>query len=367
MSDVPAILSARTHMQLPGNDELIRKMPCPSTSALTIERTRNEISRILRGEDDRLLVVVGPCSIHDPIAALDYAQKLSEIKPQFESNLCLVIRTYFEKPRTTIGWKGFIYDPNLDGSADMHTGLTMARELLLNINALGLGAATEFLCPLNALYIADLISWGAIGARTTESQTHRELASALPCPIGFKNSTDGNIKVAMNAIQAAQSQQIFCTTIRNGKFEAVQSTGNSNCHLILRGGTIPNYYPEDIELAITQLDSVSLPAGIMVDCSHGNSQKIHSNQIVVAESLCDQISTGQRNISAVMIESFLEEGSQKILPWGKMTYGQSVTDACIGWKDTYQALEMLSEAVVRRRHLFTTSHNMGIELNQSAM
>ncbi|WNZ57892.1 3-deoxy-7-phosphoheptulonate synthase [Microbulbifer sp. MKSA007] len=367
MSDVPAILSARTHMKLPGNDELIQKMPCPSDTALAIERTRHQVARILSGEDDRLLVVVGPCSIHDPEAALDYAQKLSEIQNQFESSLCLVMRTYFEKPRTTVGWKGFIYDPHLDGSADMHTGLTKARELLLNINALELGAATEFLCPLNALYIADLISWGAIGARTTESQTHRELASALPCPIGFKNSTDGNVKVAMDAIQAAQFQQIFCTTIRNGKLEAVQSTGNPNCHLILRGGRRPNYHAEDIEQAISQLDYASLPTGIMVDCSHGNSQKIHSIQMIVAESLCDQISTGQRNISAVMIESFLEEGSQKICPWDKMTYGQSVTDACIGWKDTYQALEMLSDAVVRRRHLFTTSHNMGMELNQSAL
>ncbi|WP_444944593.1 3-deoxy-7-phosphoheptulonate synthase [Microbulbifer sp. ZKSA006] len=367
MSDVPAILSARTHMQLPGNDELIRKMPCPSSTALTIERTRNEVSKILSGDDDRLLVVVGPCSIHDPIAALDYAQKLSEIKAQFEDSLCLIMRTYFEKPRTTVGWKGFIYDPNLDGSADMHTGLTKARELLLNINALGLGTATEFLCPLNALYIADLISWGAIGARTTESQTHRELASALPCPIGFKNSTDGNIKVAMNAIQAAQSQQIFCTTIRNGKFEAIQSSGNPDCHLILRGGKKPNYHPEDIEQATCQLESASLPGGIMVDCSHGNSQKIHSNQIVVAESLCEQMVSGQKNISAVMIESFLEEGNQKICAVENMRYGQSVTDACISWKDTCQTLEMLSEAVIRRRHLFTAPQNMEIALSRSVV
>ncbi|AWF80763.1 3-deoxy-7-phosphoheptulonate synthase [Microbulbifer sp. A4B17] len=367
MSDVPAILNARTHMQLPGNDELIRTMPCPSDTASTIERTRHQVARILSGEDDRLLVVVGPCSIHDPEAALDYAQKLSEIQNQFESSLCLVMRTYFEKPRTTVGWKGFIYDPHLDGSADMHTGLTKARELLLNINALGLGAATEFLCPLNALYIADLISWGAIGARTTESQTHRELASALPCPIGFKNSTDGNIKVAMNAIQAAQSQQIFCTTIRNGKFEAIQSAGNPYCHLILRGGKIPNYHPEDLEQAIFELGSASLPTGIMVDCSHGNSQKIHSNQLVVAESLCKQISSGQKNTAAVMIESFLIEGNQKICKKENMRYGQSITDACIGWEDTCQTLEMLSEAIVRRRNLFTATHNMEIELNLSAL
>ncbi|MFA0812334.1 3-deoxy-7-phosphoheptulonate synthase [Microbulbifer epialgicus] len=367
MSDVPAILSARTHMQLPGNDELIRTMPCPSTTAMNIERIREEVSRILAREDDRLLVIVGPCSIHDPVAALDYAHRLSEIKAEFEDTLCLVMRTYFEKPRTTVGWKGFVYDPNLDGSADMLKGLTKARELLLNINALGLGAATEFLCPLNALYIADLISWGAIGARTTESQTHRELASALPCPIGFKNSTDGNIQVAINAIQAAQSQQIFCTTIRNGKFEAIESTGNKSCHLILRGGRKPNYHPEDIEQAISQLESAALPSGIMVDCSHGNSQKIHSNQVVVAGALCEQISTGQENISAVMIESFLEEGSQKIGAKENMVYGQSITDSCIGWTETCQTLDMLSEAVVRRRSLFTAPHNLEIELKINAV
>ncbi|MCO1334525.1 3-deoxy-7-phosphoheptulonate synthase [Microbulbifer sp. OS29] len=367
MSDIPAILSVQSHMQLPRNDELIDTMPCPSTTAMSIERTRGEIARIVNGEDDRLLVVVGPCSIHDPDAALDYAQRLSEIKAQFENTLCLVMRTYFEKPRTTVGWKGFIYDPKLDGSADMRTGLIKSRDLLLNINALGLGTATEFLCPLNALYIADLISWGAIGARTTESQTHRELASALPCPIGFKNSTDGNIQIAMNAIKAAQSEQIFCTTIRNGKFEAVQSTGNQNCHLILRGGRQPNYYSADIEQSVVLLKSVSLTTNIMVDCSHGNSQKIHSNQVVVAGSLCEQISSGQQNISAVMLESYLEAGSQKISSTGNMVYGQSVTDSCIGWDDTCQTLDMLSEAVVRRRNLSTTSHTLPIELSRSAV
>jgi len=348
MPAAPAILSARTHLKLPGNEELILSMPCPTKAADHIGKTRKEIGNILHGYDDRLIVVAGPCSIHDPVAALEYAEKLAGLQQKFSDNLCIIMRCYFEKPRSKTGWKGFIYDPYLNGSSDMKTGLLQSRKLLLEINLLGLGAGTEFLCPMNALYFADLISWGAIGARTTESQIHRELASGLHCPIGFKNSTDGNINIAINAIHSAQSKHIFCSPLHNGKLTAIETSGNENCHIILRGGLTPNYYADNVEHVVCQLDSQQLATRIMIDFSHGNSQKKHNNQLVVSDSVAGQIASGQSSIAAVMIESFLEAGRQDISNT-RLTYGKSITDACIDWEDTCSILNMLSEAVEIRR------------------
>jgi 3-deoxy-7-phosphoheptulonate synthase len=307
----------------------------------------------MHGKDDRLLVVIGPCSIHDPAAALDYARRLKEVREQYKDTLEIVMRVYFEKPRTTVGWKGLINDPYLDESFRIDEGLRMARQLLIEINRIGLPAGSEFLDVISPQYIGDLIAWGAIGARTTESQVHRELASGLSAPIGFKNGTDGNIKIATDAIQAAAGGHHFLSVHKNGQVAIVQTNGNPDCHVILRGGKTPNYDEASIAAAVKDLASAKLPQTLMVDCSHANSSKQHEKQLDVARDISAQISKGSKTVFGVMLESHLKAGAQKFTP-GKDTisllqYGQSITDACLGWDDSMQALQLLSQAINQRR------------------
>jgi 3-deoxy-7-phosphoheptulonate synthase len=318
-----------------------------------IAKTRQTIHRIMAGKDDRLLVVIGPCSIHDPAAAVEYAKRLKEQREQFKDTLEIVMRVYFEKPRTTVGWKGLINDPYLDESFRIDEGLRIARQLLIEINRLGLPAGSEFLDVISPQYIGDLISWGAIGARTTESQVHRELASGLSAPIGFKNGTDGNIRIATDAIQAASRGHHFLSVHKNGQVAIVQTQGNKDCHVILRGGKTPNYDAESVAQACADLEAAKLPATLMVDCSHANSSKQHEKQIDVTRDIAGQIKTGSHRIFGVMLESHLTAGAQKFTP-GKdqacdLEYGKSITDACLGWDDSVQALQILSDAVKVRR------------------
>jgi 3-deoxy-7-phosphoheptulonate synthase len=339
---------------LPPPEHLIRFFPIRGTAAEgLISRTRQAIRNIMAGEDDRLLVVIGPCSIHDPAAAMDYARRLVEQRRKFEGTLEIVMRVYFEKPRTTVGWKGLINDPYLDESFRIDEGLRIARQLLIDISRLGLPAASEFLDVISPQYIGDLIAWGAIGARTTESQVHRELASGLSAPIGFKNGTDGNIRIATDAIQAAARGHHFLSVHKNGQVATVQTHGNRDCHVILRGGKTPNYDAQSVASACAELAQAKLPASLMVDCSHANSSKQHQKQIDVAREIAAQIGSGSRQVFGVMVESHLQEGAQKFTPGrdavSALAYGKSITDACLGWEDSEQVLQVLSNAVVQRR------------------
>ncbi|MFZ5521967.1 MAG: 3-deoxy-7-phosphoheptulonate synthase [Pseudomonadota bacterium] len=339
---------------LPPPEHLIRFFPIRGTPVeQLVGDTRERIRRILRGQDDRLLVVIGPCSIHDPAAALDYAKRLLAQREAYKDTLEIVMRVYFEKPRTTVGWKGLINDPYLDGSFRIDEGLRMARHLLLDINRLGMPAGSEFLDVISPQYIGDLISWGAIGARTTESQVHRELASGLSAPIGFKNGTDGNIRIATDAIQAAARPHHFLSVHKNGQVAIVETAGNPDCHVILRGGKAPNYDGASVEAACKDLEAAKLPARLMVDCSHANSAKQHQRQIDVARDIADQLASGSQRVFGVMVESHLCAGAQKFTPGqddpAKLAYGQSITDACLGWDDSAEVLKLLSDAVAKRR------------------
>ena len=339
---------------LPPPEHLIRFFPIRGTKAEgLITRTRRAIHNIMAGQDDRLLVVMGPCSIHNPQAALEYAHKLQAMREKYQDTLEIVMRVYFEKPRTTVGWKGLINDPYLDESYRIDEGLRIARQLLIDINRLGVPAGSEFLDVISPQYIGDLISWGAIGARTTESQVHRELASGLSAPIGFKNGTDGNIRIATDAIQSAGRGHHFLSVHKNGQVAIVDTKGNQDCHVILRGGKSPNYDAESVALACKDLEAAKLPASLMVDCSHANSSKQHERQQVVASDIAAQIAGGSRSVFGLMIESHLVAGAQKFTP-GKdlpsnLVHGQSITDACLGWDASVDCLEELANAVAQRR------------------
>ena len=339
---------------LPPPEHLIRFFPIAGTPVeKLIGDTRASVRDILQGKDDRLLVVIGPCSIHDPAAALDYARRLKAQREKYADTLEIVMRVYFEKPRTTVGWKGLINDPYLDESYRIHEGLRIARQLLVDINRLGVPAGSEFLDTISPQYIGDLIAWGAIGARTTESQVHRELASGLSAPIGFKNGTDGNLKIATDAIQAASRPHHFLSVHKNGQVAIVQTKGNKDCHVILRGGKAPNYDAASVAAACKELESAKLPCRLMIDFSHANSSKQHERQLDVARDVAAQLRAGSRCVFGVMIESHLNGGAQKFTPGkddaGKLEYGKSITDACIGWDGSLEILETLSQAVKARR------------------
>ena len=315
-------------------------LPISEAAAELVVSTRKAIADILHHGDKRLLVIIGPCSIHDPAAALEYAQKLLPLKKQYEKELLIVMRVYFEKPRTTVGWKGLINDPHLDGTFDINYGLRQARQLLLTLNDMGMPASTEFLDMITPQYYADLISWGAIGARTTESQVHRELASGLSCPVGFKNGTDGNLKIAIDAIGAASHPHHFLSVTKTGHSAIVHTNGNPDCHVILRGGKEPNYSSSHVQAAREQLAKAGLDAKLMIDCSHANSNKDYTRQMIVAQDIAAQLKNGEDAIMGVMVESHLVEGRQD----KPETYGQSITDACIGWDTTEELLALLADA-----------------------
>ena len=339
---------------LPPPEHLIRFFPIRGTAVESlISDTRRTIHDIMHGQDDRLLVIIGPCSIHDPAAALEYARRLVAVREQYKGTLEIVMRVYFEKPRTTVGWKGLINDPYLDQSYRIDEGLRIARQLLIDINRMGLPAGSEFLDMISPQYIGDLISWGAIGARTTESQVHRELASGISAPVGFKNGTDGNIRIATDAIQSASHGHHFLSVHKNGQVAIVNTSGNKDCHVILRGGKAPNYDAASVQAACVDLEKAGLPATLMVDCSHANSSKQHERQKDVALDIAGQIGSGSRSIFGVMIEGHLLAGAQKFTPGkddvGALTYGQSITDACLGWDDSLATLEALSQAIAQRR------------------
>lgn len=330
-------------------EELHKEFPVSEDAANLIFSTRNQIHNILQGEDDRLLVVIGPCSIHDPKAGREYARRLKDKISQFDKDLCIVMRFYFEKPRTTVGWKGLINDPHLDNSFKINEGLRLGRHLLVDLAEMGVPTATEFLDLISPQYIADLISWGAIGARTTESQGHRELASGLSCPVGFKNGTNGGLAIAIDAIHAASNPHVFMSLTKQGHSAIFSTQGNNDCHIILRGGNgKPNYDAESINQAAAELEAKSQPAKIMVDCSHANSHKKFEKQIDVCHDLAEQIAAGDQRIFGLMIESHLVEGRQDISN-ESLTYGQSITDACVGWEDSLNMLDELAEAVQKRR------------------
>ncbi|MEJ5111649.1 3-deoxy-7-phosphoheptulonate synthase [Erwinia billingiae] len=329
-------------------DELAKRHPITPAIAANVTDSRKRIARILSGEDPRLLVVIGPCSLHDPEAAVDYARRLCVLREKHQSRLEIVMRTYFEKPRTVVGWKGLISDPDLDGSFRVNHGLEIARKLLLDINALGMPTATEFLDMVVGQFIADLISWGAIGARTTESQIHREMASALSCPVGFKNGTDGNIQIAVDAIRAARASHMFLSPDKHGQMTIYQTSGNPSGHVIMRGGKQPNYHAEDIAAAAASLREFKLPEQLVIDFSHGNCLKQHRLQKEVSTSVAQQIREGSRAIAGVMIESFLQEGTQKVESGKPLVYGQSITDPCLNWEDSETVLAQLAAAVDAR-------------------
>tara|TARA_B100001105_G_scaffold44333_1_gene32634 strand:+ start:5876 stop:6922 length:1047 start_codon:yes stop_codon:yes gene_type:complete len=326
---------------------LLEEMPISEKISSLVYGTRNEISGILHGRDDRLLVVCGPCSIHNPDSAIEYATKLKEQYELLNKDLLIVMRVYFEKPRTTVGWKGLINDPDLNGTFDINKGIRLSRSLLLEFSKMGLPCGTEFLDLISPQYIADLISWGAIGARTAESQTHRELASGMSCPIGIKNGTNGALKPAIDGIQAANHSHVFFSTTKEGNVSVFRTSGNSDSHIILRGGKEPNFSKNDIEKTLTALIEAGVNESIMVDASHGNSQKQFKKQIEVINNLAEQISEGNGSLRGLMLESNLVEGNQSISD--NLTYGQSITDACMNWSDTLECLQVVSEAVKKRR------------------
>ncbi|NND99366.1 MAG: 3-deoxy-7-phosphoheptulonate synthase [Pirellulaceae bacterium] len=328
--------------------ELMEEIPVEPDVAATVAGARTGIQRILQREDDRLVVVIGPCSIHDPDAAMEYAKLLAAQQQKHQDQLLIVMRVYFEKPRTTVGWKGLINDPGLDDSFEINRGLRTARGLLRDINQLGLPTGTEYLDLISPQYIADLVGWGAIGARTTESQGHRELASGLSCPVGFKNGTSGNVQIAVDAICSAQRPHHFLSVTKEGTSAIFATTGNADCHIILRGGTHTNYDAASIDMASASLEKANLTPCLMIDCSHANSRKIHKRQRYVCRDVCSQISDGDHRIMGVMIESNLVEGRQNLSD-DELVRGKSVTDACIGWDDTEAILQDLSDAVSERR------------------
>jgi 3-deoxy-7-phosphoheptulonate synthase len=328
---------------------VLREFAITESAAKTVFETRRAIHRILHGADDRLLVVAGPCSIHDVKAAKEYAGRLKAVKDQLDGDLVMVMRVYFEKPRTTVGWKGLINDPRLDGSFNINQGLRTGRQLLLELNEIGVPAGCEFLDMITPQYIADLVAWGAIGARTTESQVHRELASGLSCPVGFKNGTDGNVKIALDAIRAAHAPHHFLSVTKAGHSAIVSTTGNEDCHVILRGGNQPNYDAVSVDSAGRYLAAAGIPARIMIDFSHGNSDKDPLKQVDVGGEVAAQIAGGDARIFGVMIESHLKAGRQDLIPGKELVYGQSITDACVGWEDTYALLNSLADAARRRR------------------
>ncbi|QYJ85468.1 3-deoxy-7-phosphoheptulonate synthase AroG [Shewanella mesophila] len=328
---------------------ILERFPATENASATVFNARKNIHEILKHRDDRLLVVIGPCSIHDPKAALEYGQRLVALREQYKDQLEIVMRVYFEKPRTTVGWKGLINDPYMDNSFKLNDGLRTARKLLLDLNDMGVPTAGEFLDMITPQYVADLMCWGAIGARTTESQVHRELASGLSCPVGFKNGTDGTIKVAIDAIGAASAPHHFLSVTKYGHSAIVSTKGNPDCHIILRGGKAPNYSAQDVGSIQEQLTKVGLPANIMVDFSHANSRKQFKNQMLVADDIAGQISTGNRSIFGVMVESHLVEGRQDYVESEPLRYGQSITDACIGWEDTETLLAVLNNSIIQRR------------------
>ena len=336
-------------------ESLMQQLPISAEASSLVFTTRQQIADIIHKKDDRLLTIIGPCSIHDPIAALEYAGKLADLARTYRDNLLIVMRVYFEKPRTIVGWKGLINDPHLNNSYDINEGLAVARKLLLDINELGLTAGTEYLDPITPQYVGDLVSWGAIGARTTESQIHRQLASGLSCPIGFKNSTDGSIQIAVDAIKSSSHSHIFLSVTKQGHSAIFSTAGNPDCHVILRGGSNGTNY-DKVSIADTKekLAAADVNAGIMVDMSHANSQKDHSKQILVCESICHQLADGETDIVGVMVESNLKPGRQDITadPAG-LTYGLSITDACIGWEDSEKVLAQLNTAVQQRRQSVT--------------
>ncbi len=342
-------LRIRGIKELAPPSHLIREFPCTDRASETTFRARESIHRILHGADERLLVVIGPCSIHDYAAAMEYAQRLAALRKELIADLKIVMRVYFEKPRTTVGWKGFINDPNLDDSFEINKGLRLARSLLLEINELNLPAATEYLDLISPQYIADLISWGAIGARTTESQSHRQLASGLSCPVGFKNGTDGSIKIAVDAIKAASAPHHFLSVTKAGHSAIVATGGNEDCHIILRGGKTPNYDRTSVDAACKELASVGLAQRVMIDFSHANSSKQFHKQVEVGAEVAAQIAAGDERIIGVMVESHLNPGRQDLSPGKALAYGVSITDGCIGWDDSEQLLRRLAEAVRARR------------------
>ena len=333
--------------KVPAPYELVNKYPINDQISKLVYGTRNEISQILHNKDDRIFVVVGPCSIHDPISAIEYAKKLSDETKNFSENLLIIMRVYFEKPRTTVGWKGLINDPDINETFNIAKGVEIARKLLIDIAELGLPAGTEFLDPISPQYVTDIISWGAIGARTAESQIHRELASGLSCPIGIKNGTDGGLKAAIDGIQAANHSHVFLGATKEADIAMLKTAGNNDAHIILRGGKVPNYDQESVENTLTALKEAEVNESIMIDASHGNSQKKFKQQIPVIESICNQIAEGNNNVKGVMIESHLNEGNQKISE--NLKYGQSITDACMGWEDTISCLQKLNDAISVKR------------------
>ncbi|BBB59872.1 phospho-2-dehydro-3-deoxyheptonate aldolase [Undibacterium sp. YM2] len=342
-------LRIREMKELVPPSHLIREFACSEKASETAANARTALHRILHGQDDRLMVVIGPCSIHDTKAAMEYAQRLAEERPRFAGELEIIMRVYFEKPRTTVGWKGLINDPYLDNSFRINDGLRIARELLLNINELGLPAGTEYLDVISPQYIADLISWGAIGARTTESQVHRELASGLSCPVGFKNGTDGNVKIAVDAIKASSQPHHFLSVTKGGHSAIVSTNGNEDCHIILRGGKAPNYDAASVDAACKDIANAGLASRLMIDASHANSSKNPANQIPVCADIGKQIADGDTRIVGVMIESHLVAGRQDLVPGKELVYGQSVTDGCIDWESSIKVLEGLAESVKQRR------------------
>ncbi len=328
---------------------LLERYPSSEQATKSVFAGRNAISKIFNNQDDRLLVVIGPCSIHDPKAALEYGERLVKLREKYQDTLEIVMRVYFEKPRTTVGWKGLINDPYMDNSFKLNDGLRIGRKLLLDLNNLGLPTAGEFLDMITPQYMADFMCWGAIGARTTESQVHRELASGLSCPVGFKNGTDGTIKVAIDAIGAASASHHFLSVTKYGHSAIVETTGNEDCHIILRGGKTTNYDADSVKTVTQQLSKSGLNTNIMIDFSHANSSKKFENQMLVCRDVCQQMRNGNNNIFGVMVESHLVEGRQDLVAGMAETYGQSITDACIGWQDTEVLLAELDQAVAQRR------------------
>jgi 3-deoxy-7-phosphoheptulonate synthase len=328
---------------------LLEEIPISDRASNIVANTRQAIADVLTGRDPRLVVVVGPCSIHDPKAALEYAERLMRVCEPLGDHLIVVMRTYFEKPRTSVGWKGLINDPDLDGTCRINHGLRVARQLLLEIDELGLPAACEYLDMITPQYIADLVAWGAIGARTTESQIHRELASGLSCPVGFKNGTDGNVKIAVDAIRAAQVPHHFLSVTKAGHSAIVATSGNEDCHVILRGGEKPNYDAASVDAAAKTSAAAGVPARLMIDFSHGNSSKNPQKQVDVAESVAGQLAAGESRVFGVMLESHLKAGRQDLVPGKELTYGMSITDGCIGWEDTRKVLGELADGVRQRR------------------
>jgi 3-deoxy-7-phosphoheptulonate synthase len=342
-------LRIRDIRELTTPEELMRDFACTTDVSATVAASRDALHRILHGEDDRLAVVIGPCSIHDIAAAMEYAGRLREQRERLQGTLEIVMRVYFEKPRTTVGWKGLINDPDLDGSFRINHGLRLARGLLLDINRLGLPAGCEFLDMITPQYIADLVAWGAIGARTTESQVHRELASGLSCPVGFKNGTDGNVKIAVDAVQAASQPHHFLAVTKQGRSAIATTSGNVDCHVILRGGKVPNYDAVNVDAAWKTISSAGLTTCMMIDASHGNSNKRPENQPAVINAIGQQIEAGDRRIGGVMIESHLVAGRQELVSGQPLVYGQSITDGCADWATSVQMLDRLALAVERRR------------------